>query len=122
MTDSNDVLEHGDWRHAADVINMITKHAAIWRNGTCPLYVATSKGNHTYADPDAPVWSEASRLHPPRFPAWSVSPLRQVFRLPLPEMGWSSEDVLGGEGLVLIGDPSDVRELDFRKEAEREQG
>ena len=25
MSDSNDVLEHGDWRHAADVINMITK-------------------------------------------------------------------------------------------------
>lgn len=46
---------------------------------------------------------------------WSVSPLRQVLRRPLPEMGWSSEDVFGGDGLVFIGDESDVRVVDFRK-------
>ena len=101
MTDSNDVLEHGDWRHAADVINMITTHAALWRNGTCPLYVAT----------------------PEHFNAgWRVSPLRQVLRMPLPEMGWSSEDVLGGEGLVFIGDQVDSQHVNFRKEDAREQG
>ena len=99
MSDSNDVLEHGDWRHAADVINMITKHAALWRNGRCPLYVATVE-HVPDTDPK---------------PVWSVSPLRQVLRMPLPEMGWSSEDVLGGEGLVFIGDESDVRVVDFRK-------
>ena len=111
MTDSNDVLEHGDWRHAADVINMITKHAALWRNGTCPLYVAT------YARP-----FNQPKTEPDPTPVWSVSPLRQVLRMPLPEMGWSSEDVVGGEGLVFIGDESDVRCVNFRKEAAREQG
>ena len=110
MTDSNDVLEHGDWRHAADVINMITKHAALWRNGTCPLYVAT----------------------PEHFNAgWRVSPLRQVLRMPLPEMEWLSEDVLGGEGLVFIGDQLDSQHVVFRdasranaagQENAREQG
>lgn len=41
MSDSNDVLEHGDWRHAADVISMITKYARRASQGQVPLYVAT---------------------------------------------------------------------------------
>ena len=99
MSDSNDVLEHGDWRHAADVISMITKYARQASQGQVPLYVATV-AHVPDTDPN---------------PVWSVSPLRQVLRRPLPEMGWSSEDVFGGEGLVFIGDESDVRVVDFRK-------
>ena len=88
------------------MISMITKHAELLRNGRCPLYVATVAAC-TDTDPK---------------PVWSVSPLRQVLRRPLPEMGWSSEDVLGGEGLVFIGDQVDSQHVVFRKEAAREQG
>ena len=87
--------EHGSFKTAEHVINLILKSAAEWHNDGVPLYVATCVG------------SEDGKQ------VWRTSPLRTALRLPVPEDGWMGDDVYGGEGVVLIGDIIDNQEIVF---------
>lgn len=96
--------EHGSFKTAEHVINLILKSAAKWNNDGVPLYVAT----YSYNDHGAPVWT--------------VSPLRMALAQSVPEEGWIGDDVYGGEGIVLIGDRHDNQEIVFQQTSTQKEG